>query len=559
MGCLLPFLRSMRERPAVKGAALFLVYFLLIALTLRRTLHYGFTGDESGYVAPNTWELASHLWLPFIFSRWLDTGHPVIYTYPVAVLWKIFGQSNAVANIVTWAYAALALVAAHLLTERILARRAGTRAQAWGGAAAALSLYSTPVFISHAAQYLDPMPYVALTLWMTLAWVDGRRKVVAVLGGLLSLIRITGCLSVLGLGLFDLAYTWLALRRRTWRGALGALAPYLGSAGIFLGYLFFKLVVFGRPLTTFSDNNASFTDWAGIQRNINWVLFGIYRVPLHGFIWMLGIAAVALAVSAVKRLLQAKGAAGGETPQPGAGGIYGAGLATMAIPTIFFCCYHLFPQPRWFIMYHALFVIMGVHGLMALTGRRAWLVAPLLGLWCGAQVMRWHEHWVERYGAHRIPSICKGSNGLTPLTMDIVYRKELNHKAAEWIKEHTENPILICNYPTGSVFRDETSGYGAPCPNVTGVEWLRQMWQEKAKLNALLETGKKIYVVSASWDLEGDLKAMNELKRKARFKEVYRKRNKADEWIRIYRVRRVATDVAATSGSVKNAASAKAM
>lgn len=555
MRCLKSPLRLLQNRPAAKSVALFACYFLLIALALRRFLYYGFTGDESGYVAMNTEEFAGHLWLPYIFVPGLDTGHPMLYTYPVAVLWRLFGQSNATANLMMWICAALSMVAVHRLAEHVLRPRMGEQTPKWAGPAAAAALFSTPLFISHAMQYIDSMPYAALVLWMLVSWIEGRRRTLALLGGMLALTRITACLSVLGLGLYDLAYSWIVLRRRSWRGMIGALAPYLGSGGMFLTYWFIKLVVLRRPFVTFRTNKPGFANWETIQSNAQATLKGIFSVPPYSFSLLLGVAAAGLLAAWGRGWLRRAGGTE-EAADPGSGplrpasaGIYGAALASMIFPTIFLSCYPYWPQPRWFLSYHAFFVVMGVHGLIALFGRRLWLVAPILGLWCGAQMVRWHSHWVERYCGARFPNAPGRLSVVPPFTLDVVYRKRLNHQAADWIADHTRRPIVVCAYPTSALFSTASSGYGMPPCNPVGVWWLKEQLRKKPAGNDALGKDKPVYLVLASWDMEYDLKTVNELKREGVFREVYKKQSKSREWIKIYRVQRPAAGAGAIAGT----------
>lgn len=532
--------RSLRRLPLFSNALLFTLYFLLIALTLARSLGYGFTGDESGYVALNTEEFAAHLACPYIFTPGLDTGHPMLYAYPVAVLWRLFGQSNAAANIMMWICAALSLVATHRLAQRILAHASVARLPRWAGPAAALALYSTPLFISHAAQYLDPMPYLALLLWMLLAWAGGRRKTLALLGAMLSLIRITGCLSVLGLGMFDLAWSWFALRRRTWRDSLITLAPYLAAAAVFLAYLAIKLIVLKRSLTNFAGHTFGLADWPDIRRNILNVRSGIYGIPPYSFKPLIEFTAVAFIIVLLRRHLRLNLAAPApENPpsplQPGALAIYGAALASMLFPTLFAIAYRLDPQPRWFLPYHAFFVIMALHAMSALLGRSAQWALPLLALWCGLQAMRWQNHWVERCGASLPPATRARLLTPPPFTLDILQRKELNHRAAAWVAQHAHAPTLFCAWPTSGIFQDRAAGYAAPYGKAFKANWLLLQPDPLASFNAVIRDGREVYVVEASWDLENEKSLLSELMRPHAFRQVFMERSGSGEWIGIYK------------------------
>lgn len=521
----------------------FTLYFLLMAAILFHARHFGFNGDESGYVSPNTAEIASHPFNPFIFE--IDTGHPIIYTYPVAVAWRLLGMRNVAANIAMWVYAALALTALHALARRMLARAPKKRAPAWLGAASALALLSTPMFISLTAQYLDPMPYLAALLLMVLAWASGRRIALGVLAVLLALIRITGSFSVLGLGLFDLGYQWFVLRRRSWRGVLNALAPYAATGAVVFVYMSIKLFVLHRPMSTIRANKMSFAGWAGIQRNIDWTLGALFRMPRYCFTIMLVIAGMAVIVTLVRRglrRLRGPQAGAAEAPAqpaaetlPGGAAIYGALFAAMLAPTLFYIIdFVWFLQPRYLLFWHALLVIMGVHGLAVLLGRRAWLVLPVLGLWCGLQVTRWHGHWVDRALTFCSPRT-RGQLSLGPtFSLDVLYYKELTGKAVNWVRRKSPNAATFCNYPTTSAFGCEFTGYGPVLGVNYATSWISRD-NPKDYLYRSLREGREVYFVLASWDIPRESKLQSDLMALIQTRECFSSTAPSKAWIRIYK------------------------
>lgn len=522
----------------------FAAYFLLLAALLGHGLHYGFTGDEAGYVAPNTAELADHPFVPFVFK--IDTGHPMVYIYPVALLWRWLGICNAAANVATWIYTALALAALHSLARRMLARAPEKRAPAWMGAAAALALCSTPLFISLAAQYLDPMPYLALLLMMVLAWAGGRRVALGLLATLLALVRITGCFSVLGLGLFDLGHQWFVLRRRSWRGAARALVPYAAAGCVLSVYLAYKLFILHRPMSTIAGNKPQFAGWVLIQNNLECTLRHILQIPRYGFKIMLAIAVAAVLVTLARRgwrrMHEGRAAAGGvhkeqasRPPQPGPAALYGALGAAMLAPTLFYIIdFVYFIQPRYLLFWHAFLIIAGVHGLLVLLGRRAWLVLPILGLWCGVQVVRWHGQWVDRVFASAKPATRARLRTMSAFSLDMQDSKVLTHKAVDWLRRKCAQPTTLCTYPSIVAFGDQTTGYGPPHGTTLSVDWVRHN-DPKAHLASIIRKTHDVYFVRGSWDIRNEIVTEDELMADYDFRKVFHKRARSGEWIQIFK------------------------
>jgi hypothetical protein len=275
------------------------------------------------------------------------------------------------------------------------------------------------------------------------------------------------------------------------------------------------------------------------------VLGGIYGIPAYSFSILLGIAAAAFLWTRLRKLRRpgapvaptaadTDSSAPHEPAPPGAAAIYGASLASMLPPALFFCVYLLYPQPRWFIPFHAFIAIAGVHGLIVLLRGRLWLVLPLLGLWCGLQAMRWHGHWVERCFTAGPPPARARLRVPAAFSLDMTYRKKLNQRAAKWIRKHAHKPLLFCAYPTGAVFDNPSAGYIESPRQVVAINWLGKQAQPEAIFHDFLTGRDEVYLVQTAWDAPGEMKFLRALMPGHSFKEMFMETAPSGEWFRIY-------------------------
>lgn len=541
------------ESPRLEKFCRFAFFFALLAAVLAGDASRGFTDDESGYVALNTEEFASHPWKPYLVKT-MDAGHPMIYAWADGVLWSIFGHSNAIAHVSIWCYGAVALMTLQRLMALLLRNRRGAGAPRWAGLLAALCLFSTPLFISHVSQYLDAIPYTAFLLLMVLAWAEGRRRWIAVWATLLALTRITGFMGVLGLGLFDLGYGWLALRRRSPRELLRHMKPYFISGGIFIAYWIQKMVILRLPFNNFKKNDFSFADPKTIRVYILKINEFILDLPRYSFRLLLWAIVAALAVQAV-RWLWRRLAKSPATPPPAADGlpgpaaIYAALLASMLISTAFYCVYFMFPNPRWLISWHALLVLAGVHALVVLFGRWRLLAVPLLLLWCGLQATRWHQAWVEKspfIPTARQPRFIEKA----VFTLDINRRKALVEGAVAWMLKNTRNPLILCAYPTSTAFFMPSAGYTAV--GFAKTQDFNNLTHNGALafppiVEGFVRSNPELYIVMTNFDKSAPLPAGSKQPNYARdfaeicrtqpFTVVFERAEDNHDWIKIYRLK----------------------
>ena len=565
-----------------------LFYFALIAAVLAPGGFLGFTNDESGYVAINTEEFASHPLIPYITH--VDVGHPMVYAYLNGLLWRLFGRSNAIANISIWLYGALVLYAVDLLTARVTRdkKKCGMRnaecgindcglksGPRWTGPLAALGVFSSPLFISHAAQYLDAIPYVAFLLLMVLAWAAGRRVQLGCWGLMLALTRMTGCLGMLGLGLFDIGHGWFVARLRTPRQWLAHMLPYLAAGGLFILYWAVKLYLFKLPVSNFKANSMDFNNLATTRLYAQRIVFYILNTPRGTFAPLLWLAGAGAAAAGLRRLFSVERGARSaerrarsitgtststtfsalrpprstlfaEDPTPGAAAIYTALLAALLPLALFHCVYVLNPNARWFISGQALLVIAGVHGAATLLGQWRVLALPPLLAWCALQGVFWHRAWVER--CPLLPPATRAR--MCPLpdyTLDLNDRKLLLHDMMDWIlKNATSDPAILTGYPTTTPFREPSAGFStakfaksgdfgwlgrdALLQNPTAAQQPTEYWIKRIAASYL-----DFYVIVGSWDRSKPyLKNFANIQKDYPFRAVFERRSRSGETLTIY-------------------------
>jgi hypothetical protein len=115
-------------------------------------------------------------------------------------------------------------------------------------------MFSSPLLLSYTGRYISSLPHLAFSLLMLAAWHCNRRGWLTVIAFLLTFTRITGCLSVLSLGLLDLCREVYTHRFHRPRHMMILMLPYLVCGLVFIAYLVFKLFVLDRPLTNIQGN-----------------------------------------------------------------------------------------------------------------------------------------------------------------------------------------------------------------------------------------------------------------------------------------------------------------
>lgn len=175
--------------------------------------------DEADVYVPGARWVAEHglTVTPGVFPDDYSRGHPPLLYLIAGSAFALFGPSPAVGHLVVLPFTVAALAGTYLLGARLFGREAG--------AAAALLLATTPLFLSMGNMLLPEMPLTALAVSSFLALAHGRIGLAALLGVGAVLIKETGIFAAAGVGaavLFD-AIEQDKLRRSAARIGLAAL------------------------------------------------------------------------------------------------------------------------------------------------------------------------------------------------------------------------------------------------------------------------------------------------------------------------------------------------
>lgn len=169
--------------------------------------------DEADVYVPGARWLAEHGldFRPGVFPDAWSRGHPPLLYFAAGLAFQLFGATPAVGHLLILPFAVLALTCTWLLGDGLFGRPAG--------AAAALLLGATPLFMSMANMLLPEMPLTGLTALALLLFCRGRLGLAALTGSALVLIKETGVFVPAALAG---AVVWQAWRggalgdRRTW-------------------------------------------------------------------------------------------------------------------------------------------------------------------------------------------------------------------------------------------------------------------------------------------------------------------------------------------------------
>lgn len=502
---------SQRTLPQpVAWATAYIFYFSLIATVLSGYAFYGFIGDAAAYVAYNTYEYSTHPLFPYLAEQ--DTGHPLIFAWLNGLFWSRFGIQPFIANVSIWLYAAMALVALQYLTQNVVAASLGSKAPRWAGLAAALCLFSTPLFISNTAQYLSALPHLAFSLMMLVAWYRRRPGWLVLWALLLTFTRITGFLSVLGLGLFDLGRELYFHRVRRPRRLLALMLPYVICGFFFTTYLSIKLIALDRPLTTMAQNELFAEKPIFVLHQIRIIMGHSFAQPRYSFSLIIIPIGIALGSWCYRKL----GARMALQTDPGASprnpALYGAFLLVIFMPGLLYAVHELWPQPRWFLTSHALVILAGMHALFFLLPRFPKVVMAALVLWCSLQILRWQPTWVPEIFPNRLR--IQRQMAIYPyLTLDFVKQKQLYHRLADWYQERPLASLaFIAAWPTYKVLDCPQSGYIQDSNKVGAIDWLAG---DPVRLRNFIHLASakydSLYFLFASWDNTQTQKHMVEM------------------------------------------------
>ena len=213
-----------------------------------------FFWDEADVYVPGARWLAEHGldFRPGVFPDDWSRGHPPLLYFVSGAAFALFGATPVVGHLVVLPFAVLALVCTWLLGDTLFGRPAG--------AAAALLLGATPLFMSMANMLLPEMPLTGLTALALLLFARGRIGLAALTGAALVLIKETGVFVPAALAGAVLWRGWMRgeLRRReTWLRFGISCAPILVLCAFFAwqkalaGYFIFphhQGLLWDRPL-----------------------------------------------------------------------------------------------------------------------------------------------------------------------------------------------------------------------------------------------------------------------------------------------------------------------
>ncbi len=193
----------MPPRPKVTGQDLLASFALAAAwvgIVRPGGLDLPFFWDEADVYVPGSVWVADHglTVTPGVFPDDYSRGHPPLLYLIAGAAFAAFGASPAVGHLVVLPFTVAALALTYLLGAQLFGRSAG--------AAAALLLGATPLFMSMGNMLLPEMPLTALAVGSFFALSRGRVGVAAALGIGAVLMKETGIFAAAGVGaavLFD--------------------------------------------------------------------------------------------------------------------------------------------------------------------------------------------------------------------------------------------------------------------------------------------------------------------------------------------------------------------
>lgn len=177
---------SLWGRPLLRGLAEFLIFFAVVAFARWETVRFPYWCDSLGYVTDGAQAIINANMNPLVHWEW-DTGHPPLYYYMIAVIWRAF-EGNVPAQ----------LFAAHLLTFALSALglwgtyRIGCalRGVLTGILAAAL-LFVSAAWFAQSGQMLMDLPIAALAAVALFCILRNRPWLYALSASAAALMKIT--------------------------------------------------------------------------------------------------------------------------------------------------------------------------------------------------------------------------------------------------------------------------------------------------------------------------------------------------------------------------------
>ncbi|MEZ4340776.1 MAG: glycosyltransferase family 39 protein [Sandaracinaceae bacterium] len=325
-----------------------------VAIVRPGGLDLPFFWDEADvYVPGSVWVAAHDLDVtPGVFPDDYSRGHPPLLYLLAGLAFRAFGATPTVGHLLVLPFTVVALAGTYLLGAGLFDRRAG--------AAAALLLGVTPLFMSMGNMLLPEMPLTALAVLSFLALARGRVGVAAAAGVAAVWMKETGIFAAAGVGAAVLLDAWWrgSLREARGRIALSTL-PLLALVAFFVWQkIFAGYFVFPHHANLLADRPFE----AGNLLTVFPSLLG-----WHGR-WLVVVAAAIGAVLARRRFLDAPDREGRWRPSRRAvlTGMLVVGLGNAA----FFA--KMFWLERYALPVHPLLLVAACGALFALAAGPRW-------------------------------------------------------------------------------------------------------------------------------------------------------------------------------------------
>lgn len=237
------------------------------------------------------WAFRERPWFPFVST--LDTGHPPLVSWMLALTWLLPMDRLAAMHFLVWAAAAGFVAAVFEVGRRAFGVGAGIFA--------AGLLFLHPVFAAQSLQLNLDLFHAAFAWLAVLAAVAGRAGLVGVMLALATLCKLNGLFTVAGFAAWVLGVLALSRDFRA-RRVLSAFAPLGVAVAVFAGYHAVKFAFVGHVFATpeFVDDNLRFVASPGEH----WSRLSHARDQIVGFrnpnlwVWRVLFVAVVLAAAA---------------------------------------------------------------------------------------------------------------------------------------------------------------------------------------------------------------------------------------------------------------------
>ena len=275
------------------------VAFALLAVTQRG--YAAFPAYHDGILHFDVaWAFRERPWFPFVAA--LDTGHPPLVSWLLAIVWLLPVDRLVAMHFVVWVAGAAFVAAVFEVTRLTLGVVAGIFV--------AGLLFLHPVFAAQALQLNLDLFHAAFAWVAILAAVVGRVRLLALSLSLAALCKLNGLFTVAGFGVW--AFAALAASRDLRAGrVLSAFTPLGVAVAVFAGYHALKVWLVGHAFATpeFVDDNLRFVASVGDH----WGRLLHARDQILGFrnpnLWVSRALFVAVAVAAAAMARPGKGAA----------------------------------------------------------------------------------------------------------------------------------------------------------------------------------------------------------------------------------------------------------